>query len=153
PVRVTVFRWEVLALRDAPGGGIAEADVRIHCGGGTYIRSLARDLARAVGSAAHLTALRRVRSGPFLVEGAETLQSMREGHVVVQPALAALHGLPEQVLSEEELKRIVRGIDIAATVPGPWGALTNAESGILVALAERRDDRWQPRVVMREGDA
>jgi tRNA pseudouridine55 synthase len=153
PVRITVFRWQVLALRDAPEGGIAEADVRIHCGGGTYIRSLARDLARAVGSAAHLSALRRIRSGPFTVDGAETLQSLRDGSVVVRPALDALDGFPEQVLSDDELKRIVRGIDVAATVPGAWGALTNGENGILVALAERRDDRWQPRVVMREGDA
>lgn len=153
PVRITVFRWEVLALRDAPDGGIAEADVRIHCGGGTYIRSLARDLARAVGSAAHLSTLRRIRSGPFTVDGAETLQSLRDRNVVVRPALAALDGFPEQVLTDDELKRIVRGIDVAATVPGAWGALTNPDNGILVALAERRDDRWQPRVVMREGDA
>jgi hypothetical protein len=87
------------------------------------------------------------------VDGAETLQSLRDGSVVVRPALDALDGFPEQVLSDDELKRIVRGIDVAATVPGAWGALTNGENGILVALAERRDDRWQPRVVMREGDA
>jgi hypothetical protein len=46
--------------------------------------------------------------------------------------------------------RVARGIDVAATVPGALDALTHAATGVLVAVAERRADRWQPRVVMRE---
>lgn len=147
PVRIRVDRWEVLELDGDP---VREARVRISCGGGTYVRSLARDLARVVGSAAHLTQLRRVRSGPFAVEDASTLEDLREGRVAVRPALAALPGVPVQPLTDAELGAIVRGIDVAASVDGGWGALTNRESGALVALAERRADRWQPRVVMRE---
>jgi hypothetical protein len=44
----------------------------------------------------------------------------------------------------------VRGIDVPATVDGPWAALVRGDRPVLVALAERRADRWQPRVVMRE---
>ena len=58
-VSVRVDSWEVLDLTPQ------HARVRIRCGGGTYIRSLARDLGRLVESAAHLTALRRTASGPF----------------------------------------------------------------------------------------
>jgi tRNA pseudouridine55 synthase len=43
----------------------ADVRIRVECGGGTYIRSLARDLARALDAAAHLSALRRVQVGPF----------------------------------------------------------------------------------------
>lgn len=151
PVTVRVDRWEVLDLVPADGGErVAGATVRITCGGGTYIRSLARDLARACGSAAHLTALRRVRSGPFSVGDAVSLATLRDGEVTARPALDALPGFPRQPLDDADVARIVRGTDIPATAAGAWGALTHGRSGALVALAERRDDRWQPRVVMRE---
>lgn len=149
PVPIVVHRWEVRRLDEGPEG-VTEADVRITCGGGTYIRSLARDLARSVGSAAHLTALRRVASGPFRVEDALTLDAVAEGRALLRPALAAVPQHPVQMLTEDEVARIARGIDVEATVAGPWAALTNPSTGALVALAERRGERWQPRVVMRE---
>lgn len=52
------------------------AHVNITCSKGTYVRSLARDIAKAVGSASHLKALRRLCIGPFKLEdafGAESL--------------------------------------------------------------------------------
>jgi tRNA pseudouridine55 synthase len=42
--------------------------LEIECGGGTYVRSLISDLARAAGSRAHMTALRRTKQGPFLLK-------------------------------------------------------------------------------------
>lgn len=47
-----------------------EITVKVHCGKGTYIRSLAHDLGIALGSVAHLTWLRRTDTGPFSVENA-----------------------------------------------------------------------------------
>ena len=122
----------------------------ITCGGGTYIRALARDLGRLAGSAAHLSALRRTRSGVFRVEDAVSLASLREGAVPLRPPLDAMLGTPLQPLADDDVARVVRGIDVAAQVAGDIGALTNAETGALVAVAERRGDRWQPRVVMHE---
>ena len=150
PVIIRVDRWEVLALRLDDQGHVLEADVRITCGGGTYIRSLARDLARAVGSAAHLIALRRTRSGAFSVKDAVTLEDLREKRAVLRPALDAVPHVPLQALTDEELLKIVRGIEIPAQVEGNWVALVREDRPVLVALAERRADRWQPRVVMRE---
>lgn len=143
-VRVHVHSWEVLAWRDA------ECDVRITCGGGTYVRSLARDLGRAVGSAAHLTALRRVRSGAFDVTAAIAAADLHEAAIHLRPSRDAVSHLPAQVLSEDEIAKIVRGIDVAATESGGWAALVDP-SGTLVALAERERDRWRPRVVLRDG--
>ena len=71
PVEVNVAGWSVRAARET------EIDVTIECGTGTYIRSLARDLGRAVGSAAHLASLRRMRSGPFRVEDATTVDILK----------------------------------------------------------------------------
>jgi tRNA pseudouridine55 synthase len=52
-------------------------DVTITCGTGTYIRALARDLGRITGGAAHLTALRRVRSGSFDIADAVELERLK----------------------------------------------------------------------------
>jgi tRNA pseudouridine55 synthase len=150
PARVRVDAWEVLACRGADDA-VAELDVRITCGGGTYIRSLARDLARAAGSAAHLASLRRLRSGAFDVADADSLDALRAGQARVQPALAALPHLAVQSLTSVDLRRVTSGIAVEAAVAGDWAALTSESSGELVALAERAGDRWQPRVVLREG--
>ncbi len=161
PVTIQVHRWDLLTLTDpdgqevdpgtvSPDGPVQSARVRIACGGGTYIRSLARDLARLASSAAHLTQLRRTSSGPFRVEDALTTADLLEGRARVRPALDALPGVPVQELTDDDVVRIVRGIDVPALVDGSWGALTTPAAGLLVALAERRAERWQPRVVMRE---
>jgi tRNA pseudouridine55 synthase len=71
PVEVNVASWSVTATREN------EIDVTIECGTGTYIRSLARDLGRATGSAAHLASLRRTRSGSFSVEDATTVDILK----------------------------------------------------------------------------
>ena len=140
-------------------GRVSRCRMRVACGGGTYVRSLARDLARAAGSAAHLERLRRIESGPFWVTDATSVEDLRQGIVTLRPALDALPGYPRQVLTVDEVTRVTRGIDVAATVPGAHAALVTAERGaveMLVAFAVRRvsmqGDRWQPRVVMR-GDA
>lgn len=75
PSRVRVDAWDVSGVRHEEGALVI--DVAIQCGGGTYIRALARDVGRATGSAAHLTALRRTRSGPFDVREAATLDTIR----------------------------------------------------------------------------
>ena len=80
PVRVNVHSWTIRERREN------ELDVSIACGTGTYIRALARDLGRAVGSAAHLSSLRRMRSGVFDVSDAVTIEALK----VSPPALRTL---------------------------------------------------------------
>jgi tRNA pseudouridine55 synthase len=69
--------------------------------GGYYVRSLARDLARALGSRAHLAALRRTAIGPFLDPGPS-----REEHV---PGARMLPWLAARALTSEEAKRVELG--------------------------------------------
>jgi tRNA pseudouridine55 synthase len=148
PARVRVDAWELLAWRDAADGHPGEAGVRITCGGGTYIRSLARDLGRLAGSAAHLSALRRTRSGAFDVAHAVSLDALRDGTVSLQPARDAVQQWPAQPLDETDVRRATGGNLVAATVPGDWAALVSAATGRMVALAQRANERWQPRVVL-----
>jgi tRNA pseudouridine55 synthase len=146
PVRIRVDAWEPLGWEGD------DLDVRITCGGGTYVRSLARDLGRLVGSAAHLVALRRERSGPFTVDDAASVEQLKAGDATVLPPLRALPGLAHETIDGEAVRRIVRGINVPASVPGAFGALVSEDNGALVAVAERRGERWQPRVVMREAE-
>lgn len=72
---VTIYSacLEACGLPETP-----RAEVRIVCSKGTYIRSFARDFGRRLGSGAHLTALRRVRSGGFRVEECVDLATLQD---------------------------------------------------------------------------
>jgi tRNA pseudouridine55 synthase len=160
PARVAVHALALDALEGTPDA-VERCRMRVSCGGGTYVRSIARDLAREAGSAAHLTALRRLKAGIFDVGRAVTLEALQAGGAPLHPALDALAGYPRQELTADEVGRVARGIDVEARVAGEHAALVSAAAGrehaVLVAFAERRaaegGDRWQPRVVMREPDA
>jgi tRNA pseudouridine55 synthase len=66
PVVVHELRADALEEQDASDGTRAlVADLYVECGGGTYIRALIVDLARALGTAAHMSALERIKQGPF----------------------------------------------------------------------------------------
>ena len=64
PRPVTIHRLELLELTGS------QLRIRVHCGKGTYIRTLAADIGQALGCGAHLVALRRTRCGPFLLRDA-----------------------------------------------------------------------------------
>ncbi|MDB5212309.1 MAG: tRNA pseudouridine synthase [Myxococcaceae bacterium] len=141
PVPVLVHSWVVREHR------VTETDVTIVCGGGTYIRALARDLGRASNSAAHLSALRRTRSGPFDLSGATSFADLREGRAELRAPREAIPSLPEQRMSAEDAARLARGMRVDARVEGERAALVS-EEGTLLAIAERSAEQWQPRVVL-----
>ena len=142
PVTVRVHAWTVRERRGA------ELDLTVICGGGTYVRALARDLGRAAGSAAHLTALRRTRAGRFDVAGAATIADLREGRARPRPLTEAVPQLPAQPLDAAEVRLVANGRAVPARVAGALAALTDAAG--LVAIAARQDEQWQPRVVLRD---
>jgi tRNA pseudouridine55 synthase len=70
------------------------ANIHVHCTKGTYIRTLAQDIGRVLGCYAHLSALRRTRVGPFMLDAAielEALQAME----APESMLIAMNDLPE----------------------------------------------------------
>lgn len=80
---VQVFAFDLDARR------FPEVDFRIVCSKGTYIRSLVRDLGRAVQSGAYLSALRRTRIGNFRVEDALTLDEFIAQRQALPPTTAS----------------------------------------------------------------
>jgi len=131
---ITVYSLEVLGW-EAP-----ILRVRVHCSKGTYIRSLARDWGRAVGSGAHVTRLKRLSVGPFVLP-AEPLEFRDE-----RWALEAL-GIPRLTVPEASVPLILNGRDPAVFVPGIPGlvgdtAALEGPDGRLLAVTERRQGRW-----------
>ncbi len=139
--RVEVQRWEVLSLN------WPDLHVRITCGSGTYIRSLARDLGRLMQSAACLAELRREAVGPFFVEDAATWQDVLDGNLSSRPLVEALGSMPRQVLSESEARLVSHGMSVPATVVAREAALLDS-GGELIAVAESKDGMWYPKIVL-----
>jgi tRNA pseudouridine55 synthase len=140
PATVVVHRWDVRGQRGS------DLDVTITCGGGTYVRSLARDLGAITGSAAHLAALRRVRSGHFDVANAATVERIKRDGTTILPARAAVPGLPAEELSDLDARRVAHGQAVPASTAGTRAALVGS-NGALLAIADRDGDTWRPRVV------
>ena len=142
PVGVTVHEWRILQ-RDG-----ADLDVEIHCSGGTYVRALARDLGEITGSAAHLAALRRLRSGRFDVGDAVDIDAVERGAFHLLPAVEAVAQLPQQLLDDLDAKRVTHGQTVNAQTRGDVAALCHNEE--LLAVAVRDGESWRPKVVMRD---
>ena len=108
---VTIGQLEITAARW--GAEVKELDILVGCSSGTYIRSLARDLGRAAGSAAYLQALRRTRVGPFAVGdalgGVMDLGGEALASGMVSPAAAVAH-LPRLVLEPLEAQAVLQGV-------------------------------------------
>jgi tRNA pseudouridine55 synthase len=148
PCRVSIHGWTILGREGA------ELRVRIACGGGTYIRALARDLGRRTQSAAHLTALRRTAAGPFTIAGAATLDDVANGAFTVRPLRAAIPSLPVRRLDAAELGRVGHGNPVAAgndaLEDGARVALVDDEE-TLIAVAERSGAELRPKLVLFDG--
>ena len=142
PVRVTVHGWDVKGMANG------RLDAEITCGGGTYIRALARDLGRASDSAAHLASLRRTRSGSFDVASAVSMNVLRTDVVQADPPLAALPHLPRVVLSPSDVGNVRHGRALPAGDNDLATAALIDGAGALIAVAERVESSWQPRVVL-----
>lgn len=71
PRTVTIHRLDLLSCEGR------QAVIDVECSKGTYIRTLAQDIGRALGCGAHLVALRRTRIGPFSLDDAMTLEQLQ----------------------------------------------------------------------------
>jgi tRNA pseudouridine55 synthase len=125
-----------------------ELELQIRCGSGTYIRSLGRDLARAVGTEAVMSALRREAIGPFDVAngfGCDrlTMESIRQ-HLL--PPIMALGDMPRIVVSEQELQRLSLGQSVAPSekVAAHELVAVNAVGELLAVLQPDSRGTWKP---------
>ncbi len=120
-----------------------ELRVAVKCGGGTYIRSLGRDLAELVGSAAVMSQLVRTAVGDFTLAQSldpETLTRYNLAEYLLDPRLA-VHGiLAELTLSADQQRRVAHGLTIPLPDLQADRAAALDDKGRLAAILERRPD-------------
>jgi tRNA pseudouridine55 synthase len=111
---VRIDGFHLIGLPDAD-----HADFEVECGKGTYMRSLARDLALALGTVGHITRLRRLNVGSFTLEKAislDDLAALEQGAAVERlllPIETALDDIPAFALTEAEAHRLRLGQTVA----------------------------------------
>jgi len=121
-----------LELEDFAPSDYPEATLRVRCSTGTYVRTLADDLARALGGRAHLSALRRLSSGSLRVEEAHTLAAVEAAaaggaaeELLLEPA-AALCDLPAVQVTDGTASAVCHG----AVFPAPLLGIDPAAPGL-----------------------
>ena len=153
PVRVQVFS---LTLLEVTG---ADARLRVHCSGGTYVRSIAHDLGRAMGCGAHLTELRRTSSGEFEIGDALTIPRLQELAAedrladALVPAARMLPEFPNVLVDDATVVQIRNGRNFPASPfraqPASRYVKAVTREGSLVAIGEAvLPNLYHPVVVM-----
>lgn len=148
--RVTIHD---VVLADFEPGPAAEASFLVTCGAGTYVRTLAADVGERLGCGAHLTALRRLGSGRFVLDDAIDLDKAvalagagRLGDALLTPA-AAVADYPAVTLGPADARRLVHGAGMAPTgEDGPVAVLD--DGGRLLAMVRDTPQGARPEVVL-----
>jgi tRNA pseudouridine55 synthase len=122
--------------------------LEIECGGGTYVRSLGRDLAESLGSAAVMSGLVRTAIGPWTLKAAvdpRTLTSLN-WQASLEPPGKALSELPNCQLSPAEVSRVRRGLFVSLSTPAEYPEIAAFdEAGCLISiLVSRGSGQWGP---------
>ncbi len=122
-----------------------DALIRARCESGTYIRTLARDMGRAIGTGAHLQELRRTRSCTFTIDECVTLQDVKDAHHfwkeegdstemdrIVQPFERLFDHLPAIVVKDSAVDALCHGAPLMA--PGVRSASGEIRKGSMVSV-------------------
>ena len=153
PVSVQVFSLTLLEV-DGP-----DVRLRVHCSGGTYVRSIAHDLGRAMGCGAHLLDLRRTASGEFEIGQALTiprLQALAAEDRLAEATVPAAKMLPEfpcVLVDDATVAQIRNGRNFPASPfrsqPASRYVKAVTREGALVAIGEAvLPNLYHPVVVM-----
>ncbi len=139
---VTIHALEIVGVEKE--GLLSSATLSCTVSKGTYIRSLARDIARALGTVGHVTMLRRTKAGPFTLAPAisldklEELAKARQLEKALLPLTAGLDDIPALSVTPDQARALREGrklIGIAAST----GLNMAIEGSVPVALVEVQD--------------
>jgi len=154
---VEVWRLDIVDAPDAD-----HMTFEAECGKGTYVRSLARDIGRALGSCGHVSALRRLCVGPFreedlvpvaaiaIAEGETPEDAAPRIAAALRPVEAGLESLPSLAVDRVEAGRILRGQAIVmrgSRAPAEGEVVYVTTAGQLLALGEVQRGAFVPKRV------
>lgn len=142
--RVEVY--ELIIRHPREGGNAVSDEVTLSAtvSKGTYIRSLARDIAQALGTVGHVVMLRRTKAGPFTLEQAISLDFLREAAKArrldgaVLPLVAGLDDIPALPVDPDQCRRLQQGQVLFGLPvnPGPYLATDEGRPVALVEVSE-----------------
>jgi tRNA pseudouridine55 synthase len=139
---VTIYSLEISDGMQT--GELAEITLIAHVSKGTYIRSLARDIAQALGTCGHVTYLRRTKAGPFLEEQAISLDLLDETakgrglEDLLLPLEAGLDDIPALHLDQTSAQAVRQG-RVLSDMPQSSGLYLAKLGSVPVALMEISD--------------
>ena len=132
-----------------------KASFNVTTGKGAYIRSLGRDMARALGTRGHISSLRRLRVGPFSLDASisldffEKIDNSADAFEALHPVSTALDDIPALAITEEDATRLRRGqkieVDQSTLVSDADDVVMTAiYQGQLVAMVSLRHTTASP---------
>src|SRR6185437_10283120 len=139
--RVTVFEFTL------SGWNAPDVTFRATVSGGTYLRSLARDLGERLGCGGHLAELRRTVVGPFRLDDAVPAQALTPAHIMDPARL--VRDLPSRTLDAAEREAIVHGRAVPAR-DTDVGTVALMADGCLLSVGEVIDGKIKPRLVLAD---
>ena len=140
-VELAARRVTVRDLTILPGKELDEVTLSATVSKGTYIRSLARDIARALDSVGHVTMLRRTRAGPFTLDRAISLDKLgelakaRDLEQALLPLAAGLDDIPALSVTPDQARALREGRKVVGIAAKPGLHLATDQS-VPVALVE-----------------
>jgi tRNA pseudouridine55 synthase len=127
------------------GEELEEITLSAHVSKGTYIRSLARDIALALGTVGHVTMLRRTKAGPFALPQAISLDKLDEFargaalQELLLPLTAGLDDIPVLAVSPDQAIALRQGRRLVG-IAAPPGLTLAMQGDMPIALVEIGDD-------------
>ncbi|MCH2182437.1 MAG: tRNA pseudouridine(55) synthase TruB [Mariniblastus sp.] len=118
----------------------------VHCSGGTYVRSLGRDLGRHVGSAAVMTALSRTRIGDFSLSQSLDYEELERAVIeanLVSPVMA-LPGMPRTVVAASTIQKLRHGTLVDLDETADLVAAVDSEQRLMAVMVRREDGQYSP---------
>lgn len=147
--QVEIHELEILSVGPPP---YPEVEFRVVCGKGTYVRSLADDMASVLGGQAHLTALRRTRIGTFGIADSLSTDDLEAWEDYLITPSEAMSAYPSVVVDEETARGVRNGVRFVGgpLVDGPEAEpfAVLDEGGELLAVYSRVGSHAQPEVVL-----
>ncbi len=133
--------------------GDEQSVLEVACGKGTYVRSLARDIAEQLGSKGHVSMLHRAAVGPFYDADAVTIEMLEEAidrDSLIRPVADGLDGVPELRLNPAQAAAVRHGNSILLTGAGAPISMDDcwvSFAGVVLATGSVQFGQFQPRRV------
>jgi len=159
PIAVTIHEL-ALSVPPAVAGGLStasdEVKINVRCSAGTYIRTLAEDIGRKLGTGAHLTELRRTAAGKFSIDQSITLErlgDLEDPTTALMPMTDAVSNLAKFIVPDDRIDKTRNGLSTRVFDTGfsdgePVQMVDASQELIAIGFFDAAENIVQPKVVL-----